>query len=142
MIIEINTSPKEEEAKILCQGIIDFNYFKVPGLEPMEKEVKFHTFARNQNGEILGGIRAVCYWNTMHIELLWLAENTRGKGIGKSLLAAAESFAKENNCEKVFVETTSWQAKPFYEKVGYILFAKLNDRPKGFVSYYLTKNLK
>lgn len=90
----------------------------------------------------MGGIRAICYWNTLHIELLWLSEECRGKGVGNGLINTAEEFAIENNCEKAFVETTSWQAKPFYEKNGYQLVATLKDRPKGYATHYLTKSLK
>ena len=142
MNIEITTNPNKQDTKILSQGIIDFNHSKVPDLESIEKEVKFFVFARNQTKDIIGGIRAICFWNTLHIELLWLSESCRGKGVGKELIESAENFAKENGCEKVFVETTSWQAKPFYEKVGYKHIATLNDRPKGHASHYLTKNLK
>lgn len=141
MNIEITTTPNEEDAKTISQGIIDFNTSKVPDLEPIEKEVRFFTFARDRNSNIIGGIRAVCFWNTLHIELLWLSEHHRGKGAGKKLIKAAESFAKENDCEKVFVETTSWQARPFYEKLGYKHMATLNNRPKGHASHYLTKDL-
>ena len=142
MNIEITTNPNEQDAKTISQGIIDFNHSKVPDLEPIEKEVKFFVFAKNQTGNIVGGIRAICFWNTLHIELLWLSESCRGKGIGKELIESAENFAKENDCGNVFVETTSWQAKPFYEKVGYKHIATLNDRPKGHSSHYLTKELK
>jgi len=142
MNIEITTNPNEQDAKTISQGIIDFNYSKIPDLEAIEKEVKFFVFARNQSKNIVGGIRAICFWNTLHIELLWLSESCRGKGIGKELIESAENFAKENGCEKVFVETTSWQAKPFYEKIGYKHIATLNDRPKGHSSHYLTKQLK
>ena len=142
MNIEITTNPNEQDAKTISQGIIDFNYSKIPDLEPIEKEVKFSVFAKNKTKNIVGGIRAICFWNTLHIELLWLSESSRGKGIGKELIESAENFAKENGCEKVFVETTSWQAKPFYEKVGYKHIATLNDRPKGHSSHYLTKDLK
>jgi len=142
MNIEITTKPNEQDAKTISQGIIDFNHSEIPNLEPIEKEVKFSVFARNQTKNIVGGIRAICFWNTLHIELLWLSESCRGKGVGKELIESAENFAKENGCEKVFVETTSWQAKPFYEKVGYKLIATLNDRPKGHASHYLTKKLK
>lgn len=91
---------------------------------------------------MIGGLRAICFWNTLHIELLWLSEDCRGKGICKKMIKSAEDFAKENNSEKVFVETTSWQAKPFYEKVGYNLIATLKYRPKGYASHYLNKELK
>lgn len=142
MNIEITTNPNEQDAKTISQGITDFNHSEIPDLEPIEKEVKFSVFARNQTKNIVGGIRAICFWNTLHIELLWLSESCRGKGVGKELIESAENFAKENGCEKVFVETTSWQAKPFYEKIGYKLIATLNDRPKGHASHYLTKKLK
>lgn len=141
MTIEITTKPKEQDAKKISQGIINFNNTAIPDLEPIEKEVKFFVFAKDEAEDTVGGIRATCFWNTMHIELLWLSENCRGKGFGKKLIEAAEDFAKKNDCEKVFVETTSWQAKPFYEKAGYQHIATLNDRPKGHASHYLTKSL-
>ncbi|WP_430412644.1 GNAT family N-acetyltransferase [Kordia sp.] len=141
MNIEITTTPNEADAKTISKGIVDFNLLKVPNLEPNEAEVKFFVFAKNEQQQVVGGVRATCFWNTLHVELLWLSEKCRGEGIGKALIIAAENFAKENNCEKVFVETTSWQAKPFYEKVGYTHIATLNDRPKGHASHYLTKDL-
>ena len=142
MNIEITTNPKEQDVKTISQGIINFNYAKIPDLEPIEKEVKFFVFVRDKTEAVIGGIRATCFWNTLHIELLWLSETCRGQGIGKRIIGSAENFARKNGCEKVFVETTSWQAKPFYEKLGYRHMATLNDRPKGHASHYLTKELK
>ena len=141
MNFEITTNARKNDAAVLSEGIMEFNKSTVPELESNESEVRFFVFARNGKNKITGGIRATCYWNTLHIELLWLSPECRGKGIGKILLGSAEEFAKTNNCEKVFVETTSWQAKPFYIKNGYDLIATLADRPKGYASYYLTKNL-
>lgn len=141
MTIEITTTPKAEDSSTISKGIIEFNETMVPDLEPIEEEIKFFVFIKNEQQETVGGLRAICYWNTMHIELLWLSQECRGKGIGKQLIDAAESHAIENKCEKAFVETTSWQAKPFYEKNGYQYIATLNDRPKGHASHYLTKTL-
>ncbi len=141
MKIEITTDANQRDAKTLSQGIIDFNLLKIPDLEPIEDEVKFFVFVRDENDAVVGGIRAICYWNTLHIELTWLSEGLRGSGIGSELMTSAEKFAKENGCQKALVETTSWQAKPFYEKVGYKHIATIPDRPKGHASYFLTKEL-
>lgn len=141
MHIEVTTSPTQDDEKTIKQGIVDFNRQSIPDIEPNEDEINFSVFARNESKNVIGGIRATCYWNTLHIELLWLSDECRGQGTGKNLIEAAESFAKSNGCEKAFVETTSWQAKPFYEKVGYEHIATLPDRPKGHASYYLTKTL-
>lgn len=139
--IEVTENPSTGDAAILSQGIIDYNRAEIPDLESNDEEVKFFVFARNGEDAIIGGVRAICFWNTLHIELLWLSEECRGQGIGKGLIDAAENFAMQRDCEKAFVETTSWQAKPFYEKNGYDHIATLQDRPKGHASHYLAKNL-
>ncbi len=141
MKVEIVTDPPTSDSDILSRGITDFNRSQIPDLEPNEDEAKFFVFARNDADDIIGGIRAICFWNTLHIELLWLSAECRGAGIGKELIVLAENFAIEEKCEKAFVETTSWQAKPFYEKNGYVHIATLNDRPKGHASHYLIKDL-
>lgn len=142
MTISLSTNPEEKDAKAIKQGIIDFNQAAVPGLEPNEDEVNFFVFVRDKTDAVIGGIKATCFWNTLHIELFWLSKQCRGQGVGKRLITTAENYALENACDKAFVETTSWQARPFYEKMGYTLMASLNDRPKGHASHYLTKKLK
>lgn len=141
MHITITTTASSTDAQSITQGITDFNKASIPELEPNEAEVRFFVFAKDDADEVKGGIRASCYWNTLHIELLWLSEACRGQGTGKQLIEAAENFARQNHCEKAFVETTSWQAKPFYEKNGYNLLATLEDRPKGHATHYLSKTL-
>ncbi|WP_269432882.1 GNAT family N-acetyltransferase [Pseudoalteromonas sp. '520P1 No. 423'] len=120
---------------------MEFNKKAIADLEPNQAEVNFSVFARNDMNEVIGGVRCTCYWNTLHIEVLWLSKSCRGQGIVNKLVKQAELFAIENGCEKAFVETTSWQAKPFYEKAGYEHVATLPDRPKGHASQYLTKML-
>ncbi|MGJ8537090.1 MAG: GNAT family N-acetyltransferase [Parasphingopyxis sp.] len=141
MYIETVSDPSEKDADVLSRGIIRFNSEAIPDLEPPDSEKKFFVFAKSENGKVLGGIRATCFWNTLHIELLWLSEESRGMGIGKKLIEDAERHALQNQCENAFVETTSWQAKPFYERNGYKHMATLNNRPKGHASHYLSKSL-
>ena len=139
MKFELTTNPSKSDAKAISDGIINFNRLTV-GLEPYDDEIKFSIFVKN-NEVVIGGLRAICYWNTLHIELLWLDESCRGQGVGERVIKQAEEFAKVKGYEKSFVETTSWQAKPFYEKLGYHLQYSIKDRPKGHESFYLIKGL-
>jgi len=141
MPITIEQEPTPEDGAALSQGIIAFNKAHVPDLEEVAEEVRFHVFARSEEGVLQGGVRAVCYWNTLHIELVWLDEATRGEGLGAQLMQEAESTARQHGCAIALVETTSWQAKPFYEKLGYQLMATLAGRPKDHATYYLSKSL-
>ncbi len=97
--------------------------------------------ARTSVGELVGGIRAVAFWGYLSIELLWLSESARGRGIGTGLVRAAEAFAVQHGFEYARVETTSFQAKPFYEKLGYDVFGSLENFPPGHRSYFLKKRL-
>ena len=141
MNVEIERNPSKAEADLLSRGIKSFNEETVRDLEPTEEEKRFHVMARDDEGSLQGGIRATCYWNTLHIELLWISETARGSGIGRKLIQKAEAFARDNGCENALVETTSWQARPFYEKNGYNHMATLPNRPKGHSSHYLKKVL-
>ena len=141
MQIEVTRKPAEADAATLSRGIQDFNALTVPDLEAVEDEVRFFVLARDEDGALIGGMRACCYWNTLHIELTWLSDAGRGRGMGKRLMQAAEEKARALGCEKALVETTSWQARGFYEKCGYALLATLEGRPKGHASHYLAKEL-
>lgn len=62
------------------------------------------------------------------ISELFIVENMRGKGIGKQLLQAVETEAKERKCSRLqlinFRERESYRRK-FYEKAGW------KERPDG-----------
>lgn len=141
MQIELTCNPTDDEAETLSRAIREFNAEAIRDLEPVEAEKRFHVLTKSESGDVLGGIRATCFWNTLHIELLWLSEELRGGGVGRQLVETAEDFARKHGCENSFVETTSWQARPFYEKNGYRHIATLNGRPRGHASHYLTKTL-
>ncbi len=139
--IELTTSPSAEDAETLSQGLIGFNRQTASNLEPVEAAMPLSVFARDDDGEIVGGLRAVCFWNTLHIEALWLAEEARGKGTGSALVARAEQFAIDQGFDLALLETTDWQARPFWEKQGYAVVAAIPEYPRGHEMYILTKRL-
>lgn len=142
MNIELTTSPAPEDARTISQGLVSFNRAAVKELEPPEDELKFSIFVRDEDGHVVGGLRALCFWNTLHIELLWLKESIRGQGLGSSMLEKAEDYARETGYGLALLESTDWQAKAFYEKRGYSVMGSLDDYPKGHTTHFLTKKLQ
>lgn len=142
MNIEVTSTPKKEDLQTISQGIKTYNQQHIPDGVVFEEDTKFAVFAKDDNGKVLGGIRACAFWNYCIIELLWLSENTRGLGIGKQLIEAAEKFALEKGFNYMRTETLSFQACPFYEKMGYTVFGELPNYPKGHTTYCLFKELK
>jgi len=141
MEISVTTSPTKEDLKTLSEGIGSFNQDYLPDEVGFEKDTKFAVIAKDDNGKVIGGIRANAFWNYCIIELLWLSQESRGLGLGSQLIESAENFAKEKGFGYMRTETLSFQARPFYEKLGYKLFGELPDYPKGHTTYCLVKEL-
>lgn len=142
MNIEITSTPSREDLKTISEGIQSYNQQHISDNVVFEKDTKFAVFAKDDNGKVLGGVRACAFWNYCTIELLWISEETRGSGVGRKLMEAAEKFAFEKGFNFVRTETLSFQARPFYEKLGYKVFGELPNHPEGHTTYCLVKELK
>ncbi len=53
----------------------------------------------------------------------------------------AEAEARRRGCTRATLGTGSFQARPFYEKLGYRVFAELPGWPPGATSYWLAREL-
>lgn len=77
----------------------------------------------------------------LDIDILWVAEPLRGRGYGTALMTAAEDAARSRRCLYARVATHGFQAKGFYEKLGYRVVGQLEDWPPGHTAYMLRKDL-
>ena len=75
------------------------------------------------------------------LELLVVNAAVRQQGIGSALLRAAEHEARRRGCGNVWLDTFSWQARPFYEQHGYRVFGTLDAYPETHARYVLRKSL-
>jgi GNAT superfamily N-acetyltransferase len=98
-------------------------------------------FLKNARGEWLGGLLGSLWGGWLHVRILWVDTAARGQGNGTRLLQAAEEYAAERGCSAATLETHSFQARPFYEKCGYQVFATLEDYPPGHAKFFLRKQL-
>ncbi|ENK0556752.1 GNAT family N-acetyltransferase [Clostridium botulinum] len=83
-----------------------------------EKEIMI---AKDQDNKIIGWLRYSYFWdNTPFMNMLYLNENYRNKGIGKKLVEFWETEMKSKGYELVMTSTLSnEQAQHFYRKLGY-----------------------
>src|SRR4051794_28233734 len=83
-------------------------------------------FLRDEANTLCGGIVADLWGGWMHINTLWIDEGLRGQDYGTRLMEAAEKEARAHGCHHAFLETHSFQARPFYERLGYEVIATLD----------------
>lgn len=98
-------------------------------------------YLRDGAGRIAGGVGGELWGRSVHISALWLAEGHRGRGHGATLLREMERYAVDRGHGLAYVETLSYQARPFYEKQGYSVFGELEEIAEGCTLYFLRKNL-
>ncbi|WP_371185920.1 GNAT family N-acetyltransferase [Thalassotalea maritima] len=142
MRIDITPPPNNNALKTLSQGIQRYNQDHLDDDVVFEADKRFAAFVYNDEHQVVGGIRANGFWNYCIIELLWLAPQCRGTGIGTQLMADVEAYAKRLGFAYIRAETLDFQAKGFYVKCGYRLYGELPDHPKGHTTYCLFKSLK
>ena len=133
----MNYNPSEKETEQIRKSLFEFNAGKVgeDGHTPL------NIIEYDAEGNLIGGILGGTYWGWMYVDILWVREDHRERGIGSKLLCAAEKEAKSRGCHHVHLDTMSWQAPEFYKKHGYTVIGILPDIPSGNQKYLLMKEL-
>ena len=117
---------KEAEVNVAMELV------QIVASDPQQED--YNIFVYEDNEKILGyhctGRRPL---TDAVYDLYWIVTDTenKNKGIGKSLIAHAENFVKENNGRWLLVETSSrdiYQAtRNFYLRNGYSIISEIND---------------
>ncbi|HBV38427.1 MAG TPA: N-acetyltransferase [Erwinia sp.] len=94
---------------------------------------------RNEQNHILGGLVARTWWQGLEVQYLWVGEDARGQGKGRELMLKAEEVARDRGCRMAYVDTFDFQAKGFYEKLGYSVYGNMEGYLGKHTRFYLQK---
>lgn len=127
----------DADCSVVVQGLRDFNHRYMPrsDAEPLT------LLLRNESGVVRGGLLASTRWHWLLIDVLWIADEHRGRGHGRALLERAETLAQSHGCGRAALDTTEFQSRRFYERAGYHVFGELDDYPPGSRTYWMQKSL-
>lgn len=133
----------EEEAEFISDKLLEFNLLKMPS--NWDQEENFYWITKKIEGEdgkvIAGCIGYANCWREAFLDNIWVEEKYRNQGLGKALMEAFEKEVKEKGCTLIHLDTFDWQAKDFYEKLGYKIFGTCEDCPKDHKRFYMAKYL-
>lgn len=136
MNIEIYNKDQDEIFNVLVDNLRQFN-FKMMGEERSQPLI---IVIRDDSGEIVGGIAGRTIYHQLLIEVLWVHDDKRGQGLGIQLMEIAEHEAQKRGCIAAQVDTLSFQAPKFYEKMGFKIVGNVSGVKDSPDRYFLLKH--
>jgi ribosomal protein S18 acetylase RimI-like enzyme len=136
MGIEVTDSPRESDEAFVIAQVHAYNATFIA------RDTKsLCVFARNDDGSIIGGLTGRTNWQYLEVLFLWVDEKHRKSGYASKLLATAESEAIRRGCKHARLDTYSFQALGFYQKLGYEEVGQLTGFGGEHTRYFLHKAL-
>ena len=99
------------------------------------------TITAREGKDIVAGLTGRTSLGWLYVDVLWVSDERRRKGLGRALMAKAEAEARKRGVRNAWLNTFSFQARPFYRKLGYKEFARLKDFPVGHSFHWMMKAL-
>lgn len=99
------------------------------------------TIADPATGAVVGGLLGRTFWRWLYVEMLFVPEAMRGRGLARSVLALAEAEAVRRGCVGSLIDTFSPTNAAIYGRLGYVVCGTVPDFPPGHVRTFLRKTL-
>ena len=136
-IIEVSEQDHLEERTLIENALRAYNASSAPPANYLPLRLTI----RDSEGTITGGLIGHSSYDWLFISVLIIPEALRRKGLGRKLMEQAEKIARTRNLTGIWLDTFDFQARPFYEKLGFTIFGELKDHPRGISQYWLQKRL-
>jgi ribosomal protein S18 acetylase RimI-like enzyme len=142
--VHIETSWNETNSKIIVDRLNAYNALHVHA----QADNPYTIFLVSDSSEIIGGAFGhICILNGnayCDLSALWVHEKYRQHKLGTKLMNELVQYAHNKKCQLIQLETFEWQARGFYEKLGFILVATVPniENCHGKEQYYMRKKLQ
>ena len=135
LTLRFEPTPPLETRQALGDRIRAFNARHAPGAAE-----RFALLGHDDGASLRAGLVGVLFGGWLFIESLWVDDSLRGQGIGRALMAQAEDHARAKGCHDAWLDT--FQARRFYEQIGYVACGELENYPQGQSRHFLRKALR
>jgi GNAT superfamily N-acetyltransferase len=129
--------PDDSAWEVISGGISNFNLNHAGS----DAATPLCVVLRDESRQTLSGLIGDIYYGWLYVSLMYLREDMRGLGYGERILQRAEEEACKRGVKDVYLDTFSFQAPGFYQKLGYRVFGELVDFPPGHTRHFMTKRL-
>ncbi len=135
--ITIPDAPSEADREAVVAPLRAYNVAQAgdPGIKTVA------ILLTDEAGRSVGGLWGRIAYTWLFVELLAVPEEWRGQHYGSALMQEAERLAQAQHCIGIWLDTFDFQARGFYQKLGYEVFGTLDDIPLGHCRYFMRKRI-
>jgi GNAT superfamily N-acetyltransferase len=90
---------------------------------------------------VLGGLWGQSRWGAFYVDMIVVPDALRGTGVGTDLMTRAEAEARTRACHLMWLDTYAFQARPFYERLGFEVFAEMEGPAPFYPRWFMRKLL-
>ena len=134
---EIDHSPTRQAVEALRSHLVAHNVEQAA----IDAGQEVAVFVRGEEGQLVGGIVGWMWGQCLEINYLWVHPDVRGRGYGKRLVETVEAEARGHGCRTAILDTYTFQAPAFYQKLGYEVLFAVEGYPRGYQKLFLKKCL-
>jgi len=134
---ELTEDPTRFDLEAIDGGLTGFN-LEQGGIDEVRR---IAVIARDGSDITVGGLLARTWGKCCEVQVLWVREDQRHRGIGGKLMRLAEEEARRRGCTLAYLDTFSFQAPDFYRRLGYEEFQTISGFPRGITKHYFRKSL-
>ena len=125
----------DDEAAIRTR-LLDYNNTTLLG--PTDRR-NLAILLRDTDGNVDGGLVGYTGRGWLYVQMLFVPERLRGRGIAGQLLKSAEDEAIARGCRGAYIDTINPVACRTYERAGYQVFGRIENFSNGLDICWLIK---
>ncbi|HTC11803.1 MAG TPA: GNAT family N-acetyltransferase [Acetobacteraceae bacterium] len=136
--LTVTDAPGAEAEAMIEGGLHDFNRLKAGYVDSRPLAVLVRDTATSK---VVGGVLGKTTLGLLFIDLVFLPDATRGKGVGGAMMRLAEEEARRRGCSAAVLFTIWFQAPEFYARLGYQEVGRIACDPPGHTRICMQKRL-
>jgi GNAT superfamily N-acetyltransferase len=137
-MISLTDDPDPGLASVLEAGLAAYNEAQAKRRDGRPLAVAAHD---PETGALVGGLLGRTSLGLFFLDLFYLPERLRGRGLGGQMLAMAEVEAIQRGCRAATLVTVNFQAPEFYARHGWQEFGRIPSAP-GVERIFFRKQLR
>lgn len=136
-VLELTDAPDDASLATVLDGLKAFN----AGLIGTSDLRKLAVLIRDENKTTIGGLSGHTIRGWLYIDMIFVPDSLRERGMATRLLAAAEAEAINRGCHAVWMDTVNPDALKLYLRLGYSISGELKEFARGLSCFILEKRL-